>query len=408
MGDQPQAIVELAGKEAAIRLAGIPSPWRSGQELKLFPFFPEAAVLLQPESGADGFLAGNLASVALAEVFGLILSGIWSGRLWVVSGDVRKSVSFRDAQVTFASSSEKHERLGAWVVKKGWVTPEALAQALREVRPGVKVGQVLTRNKVLTPTQLYQAMTCVVRQIVVDLFSLTEGDFVFLSGNLRVEDELKLTERTRDLVLEGVGRSQLLLRLGNSFKDKILTRTDPLPPGAPALVTEFGSGRKVAHVRSAFDGSELEFFEEVERLVASGSLVDVALPVPATRGATRAPALRQARTVEERYQELVKTICDALRSASHDLANLQSFLEDPLPGMEQAFGGVRLSEDGRLDVDRVFSNVSAGDSAKARALAQEALDSFVSYALFSAKNVMSPELAERLASDFKKLREEES
>jgi len=85
------------------------------------------------------------------------------------------------------------------------------------------------------------------------------------------------------------------------------------------------------------------------------------------------------------------------------LSHLQAFFRDPLPGMEEAFAGVQLSEDGQLDLDRVIKNMGEPATAVRRAKAYEALDAFMSYALFSAKNVMPANRAEAFRRDCRRI-----
>src|SRR5258708_5652682 len=63
--------------------------------------------------------------------------------------------------------------------------------------------------------------------------------------------------------------------------------------------------------------------------------------------------------------------------------------------------GVEVSSEGELDVTRVINNL--GDTPVRRAKAYEALDSFMSYALFSAKNVMPSDAAEALAKECRQM-----
>jgi hypothetical protein len=84
---------------------------------------------------------------------------------------------------------------------------------------------------------------------------------------------------------------------------------------------------------------------------------------------------------------------------------LRGFLDAPPSGLEAAYEGVALGEDGRVDVERIRRNVAGGGEALARALTLEALDAFVSYALFSAKNVLPPDVAEQLARSYLSLQE---
>ena len=87
------------------------------------------------------------------------------------------------------------------------------------------------------------------------------------------------------------------------------------------------------------------------------------------------------------------------------VAHIRSF-ESPQPGLETAYEGVTLGPDGRLDVARIRRNVSVGGGeALSRAMTLEAIDAFVAYALFSARNVLPGEMSERLLRGYRDLQE---
>jgi hypothetical protein len=221
---------------------------------------------------------------------------------------------------------------------------EQLAQALEQVRPGARLGQVLTRNGLLSPARLYGAMAHVVREIVVNLFSETEGELLFLEGLPPAEDGLKLQESTRELAMEGLRRAEDALRLKPRAQPPVVQ----VPPGAASDTPE------------------------------------VPLAV-------------------ERIRELVRTLCQALLRSGEGIDALRSFLSEPVPGAENAFEGVTLSDAGALDVERVLHNFGPEPAARARAF--DTLDAFVWYALFTARNVVSADEAERLTAEMRRAKE---
>lgn len=340
-----KATVRAAGEAQALELPKGLSLGKPGADLALASFGLDGVVALRSEG--DGWLSGSLGTYGIADVLGFVLAGVRSGRLVVaVRGTHRKTVTVRDGQVTFATSTEPHERLGPTLVRLGLVTAAQVDQAVAQVKPGRKLGQVLTQSGALGAASLYDAMATLVREIVLGLAGEEEGHFLFVEGTPPAEDVIKLPERTRDLVLEGMKRSS------EAARKRLQPQSEA--PAKPAAAT----------------------------------------------ASARPSAL-------DRYAALVKTICDALAKAGRDLADLRSFLDDPLPGMETAFKGVTLSDQGVLDVQRVLNNALHDRSPLGRARAFEALDAFVNYALFSAKNVLPPELAESLAKDFRRIHEGE-
>lgn len=369
---------------------------------------PEGLLLLREHPEATGALSGTLSTLSIGELLGVLVGGLRSGRLHLQSpSGARRTVVLRDGQVVFATSSERHERLGPVLVQLGMVTQEQLQEALGELAPGERVGQVLVRLGLLTPAGLYSAMTFLVREVFLNLFEHEQGDFLFLEGGAPPEDALKLAERTRDLVLLGLKRAEALARLRQRLPpDARLTAgaRAPEPHEAP-LVSQVLAG-PLETARLSYDGSELAFLTEVAALLDGGVVAPPAAVAPGALTPVYGAHGPAPFTATERYAALIRAICAALLEAGQDLAPLRHFLSAPTEGLEDVLAGVTLSDEGELDVDRVLGNVRSGGPALARAMALEALDAFASFALFSAKNALPPERAAALDARFRAIQAE--
>ncbi len=229
-------------------------------------------VLLREPAALTGFFAGSLGSLSMEEVFDHVLSGIRSGQLVVQHGEVQRSVTFRDGQPVFAVSSVRHERLGAVVVQLGLITPEQLHRALAKVTPTQRIGAVLTREGFLSEANLYSAMTYLVREVVLNLFEMTEGSFLFLEGRPADADSVKLQERIKDLVLQGMKRGEVVSRLRRRFPDDtpVVAGPEAPPPGEEALFARAATDTTVGALRSACEGSLFAFLTWVEERSRDG------------------------------------------------------------------------------------------------------------------------------------------
>lgn len=380
----------------------------------------DAFLLLPPGQTQRGFLAGTLSSFTLPELFGQLVSGVRTGRLVVESGAVRKSVSLVDGQITFASSTDPDERLGTVLVRLGMLTEGALQAALTQVKPGTKLGQALVSTGAVTAAQLYSAMTYLVREITLGLFSISDGTFVFLDGAVEGEDALKLPERTRDLVLAGIARGEELGRLRRKYPPELELIRGGIPVPAEhelLLALAFEDAREeqggaetegattspritVDALRSHVEETEHSFLTLIDALVQGEVLVraptrTVARATAAAGGSSRGPL--------DIYAQLVSAICAALVEEDQDLDLLRAFFADPPVVMKPLFEGVALDVNGRLDVDRVLANAGPGGKGRVRAL--EALNAFVSFAVFTAKNALSPASAQALDAKVAALKE---
>ena len=360
----------------------------------------DALTPLRNELGASGYVVGTLQAFSLGELFGHILTGTRDGTLFIWSDNSRRTVDLRDGQVVFATSSEPFERLGFLLVNRGWLSPQQLDSALSKVQAGVRIGQVLVRAKEISAATLYTAMTELVRDIVLNAFELSDGEFAFLEGLSLYEDALKLPESTRSIVLQGMKRAEEVERLRRNLppSTRVMPGNGQFPEAMRGFLTRIGEGGELGALRPLFQGSEHAFLSGVQACLASGALV----PQQAQPATSESKSKETARSSAlQLYASLVQAICRALTAAGQDLSDLQSFLKDPLPGMEEAFAGVQLSAQGELDVEQVIKNLGGGPIQRAKAY--EALDSFMSYALFSAKNVIPADSAEALAKECKRI-----
>ena len=407
---RPRATARITGETAALELE---RPLANGLSPNR-PFAahfhsPEGMVLLREPPDLIGFFAGNLGSLFMEDVFSYVLSGIRSGQLIVQHGQLRRTVSFRDGQVVFATSTERYERLGAVLVQLGVITPDQLTLAIAQVTPERRIGQVLTTEGMVSEANLYNAMTFLVREVVLNLFEMMEGSFLFLEHQAPLSDVVKLPERTRDLVIQGIKRGEATTRLRRHYPEDVRlgVGSKGFPRGEEALAAKARPGVTVKELRAAYEGSIHAFLTWVEERVREGALVvEPIVPVTPVRPK---PTIEMVGSEllgpEERYNLLLALVYRAVEEMGRDTSMVQSFLKSPPPGLEEAYSGVMLGPDGRVDVEQIRRNVASGGEALSRALTLEALDAFVSYALFSAQNVLPQELADQLAMTYRALQE---
>ena len=358
--------------------------------------------------GVTGVLAGSLSALSLGELFGQLTSGLRTGRLAVLAQGVRRTVAFRDGQVVFASSTARPERLGHALVRQKLVSPAVLEAALKEVRPGVRVGQVLVKQGTVGATQAvlghghpgprhrpralraeWRARSC-------------------SSKAVPPEDSVKLPERTRDLVLQGLKRGEELLRLRMAGPETLHLVAGVTPPqAADAALVEKVTAGPLGEALVAFDGSEHGFLRWVADRMADGVLSRSVVKPPAAAPRAEPVSLNQPESAEERFAAFVREVCEELKRAGESLAILRGYLAEPQEGQEEAFAGVKLSDEGRLDVARVMADVKSADPALARAMALEALDAFAAYALFSAKDSLPADKGAELDARFRALHAED-
>ena len=384
------------------------------------------ALVERPAGPEGGYLAGSLRALSAPEVFHFLATSLKTGTLLLsfapdrerAPGALRspealrrKTITFRDGQVVFASSSERADRLGAVLWRNGLVPAAELERCGRLVQAGRPLGQVLVDEGLLDSGQLYGAMTLQVREILLAALLEDEGEFVFVEGRVDERNAVKLPERTRELLLEGMRRREELERLAADVPDRdgVVRPGRAAPDGLDereARLLAAADGART--VRRILDETQLGLHDGLRALAAlvRRGLVD-RIPPPAPP-----PGEEEVLTVTalapdaglgpfETYRRIFRHLHARLAAAQPDAPRrLASWFDRLPPAQRVAFRGLRPGPDGDLDVARMAAAAGGGRrGAAARAAALDALESFLAFALFEAKNCLPAGEAERVIGE---------
>ena len=405
IGTGPEGEVVLPAAEAdALGLAG-------GGEGELISARGAFALLL-PARGDEpaAWFAGSLAALTVAEVVQFVFTSLKTGVLLLAFGEGRgsaspdperlrrKSIYFRDGQIAFASSSDRADRLGLVLRRAGLVSAEDLERCGHLVRSGRPLGQVLVDEGVLSGGQLYEGISLQVKEILFNAFVETDGTFAFLEGAADERNAVKLAERTRDLLLEGMRRVERLdaLAAGLGGRRSVWGRSEPLSlpldPDEQALLEAVDGTRDLVSVALEAGLGQLLAFELADKLAREGAIVPAAPPAaaPPEPAPEEAPTLRLTGPFET-YRRLLQRVHEALAGHADAAGRLNSYFQRLPPRNRAVFEGVRFGADGDVEVSKVLDNVVASGAFKgaaARARALEALEDLLAFALFEVKNCL--------------------
>lgn len=391
---------------------------------------------------AQSYFAGSLAALTVAEVVQFVFTSLKSGVLLLSFGSEeeraaargaapdrlrRRTIYFREGQVVFASSSEASDRLGPVLWRNGLCSWEDLERCSRLVKSGRPLGQAMVDEGVLTPAQLYAGVSHQVREILLGAFLEPHGEFAFLEGPHDESNAVKLQERTRDLLLEGMKRvdeaEQLLAEVGG--REVALARSVDLPAGlgehAARLMRAADGKRTLVELATESGLGLLEALRQAAPLVAAGALVPAVAattapapppapittprpaalaavtPPPAPAPAPEGPVTRSFGAFEI-YRRIFRRVYAALEEFRPGAQPRLNTYFDRLPEKQRPiFEGVRFDAQGGIDVGRVLENVGRmgtwkGAAAKARSL--EALEDLLAFSLFEVKNLLARHQAE--------------
>ncbi len=383
-----------------------------------------AFTLICPARGDEpgAWFAGSLAAISVPEVVQLVFTSLKTGVLLLAFGERqgrsgpepdrlrRKSIYFRDGQIVFASSSDRADRLGQVLVRAGVLSPAELERASRLVRSGRSLGSVLVDEGVLSPAQLYEGVSLQVKEILLGAFVEPEGTFAFLEGAADERNAVKLAERTRDLLLEGMRRVEEAEALRRELGGGRVVLAHGAAPQRPLGPEERALAEAVDGRKDLMEAALQAGLGQLLALRAASALVREGLLRPVQPAELRPPP-ELAFEVEledsprtsgpfDTYRRIFARVHQALAAAQQDAPGRLNSYFDRLPPRNRAvFDGVRFGPDGDIEVSRVLENVGAGgrfQGAAARARSLEALEDLLAFALFEVKNCLERSDADAL------------
>jgi|GEM_PF-889266 len=175
--------------------------------------------------------------------FALALMELWrsreSGLLRCVSSLDNRAVYVNRGAPIFARSERNTDRLDQLLVKGGVITPEQAAKSLELQQRGTgnkRVGQILVEMGALRLEQLHGAVKSQVQNLVLSLFTWTDGKYLFEPGALPTQEAITLDWDTPGAVLLGLrGLPLNYIRPLAPPKDSIIERTPGMTPGKGML-----------------------------------------------------------------------------------------------------------------------------------------------------------------------------
>jgi hypothetical protein len=150
---------------------------------------------------------GDLKSLTLSTVLQILSSENKTGVLEIVRVDTKSSIYLKDGKIIAASSGQKHHQLGHLLCAKEIITPEQLRQAIEQSqKSGRRLGEVLLVLGFLSQDTLKEVVRHQVRETVLDLFLLEEGQFEFNDSPVQFDEDVFEEINAMEIMLEAARR----------------------------------------------------------------------------------------------------------------------------------------------------------------------------------------------------------
>jgi hypothetical protein len=128
-----------------------------------------------------------------------------TGRLWTANEGIERSFFLDGGRVVLASGNAEEDRLGAFLVSRGQLTPEARDRALAEARAGGRrLGLVLIQHGRLAGSELLPSLRAHQEQVVARAVAAGEGVLGFDPGLTADRRRARLLRPPAALVRQGL------------------------------------------------------------------------------------------------------------------------------------------------------------------------------------------------------------
>jgi hypothetical protein len=223
-------------------------------------------------------LAGDLRTMAMADVLYWIARGRKTGTLHLERRLVHKRISFDQGVLHSSWSNDPRESLGQFLVRERLVDEEQLFKALlKQEDQGQLLGAVLIGDGVLQEHQLKACLQAKAEETVYDVFLWPDGRFEFKDGDPPPQAPFHLELEMADVIGEGARRRDRWQAMRKVIPHVQVTfRRVAEPRGADPLAAEVFAlactGRPVAEISLEMRRSDFEVACVLHALCAQGVL----------------------------------------------------------------------------------------------------------------------------------------
>ena len=153
-------------------------------------------------------LSGNLKTVSFPDILQLLATGKKTGMLECSTSSRQKEVAFRDGNIIFASSvNNTEDLLGNMLLKRGRISKADLERAITlHKQTGRQLGTTLIDMNLFSKEEIAECLKLQIEEIVYNLFSWNEGDFVFHENQEPKNAPFLIELNTMNVVMEGTRR----------------------------------------------------------------------------------------------------------------------------------------------------------------------------------------------------------
>ncbi len=153
-------------------------------------------------------LSGNLKTVSFPDILQLLATGKKAGVLECKTATRQKEVAFKGGNIIYASSvNTSEDLLGNMLLKRGRISKPDLERAIQlHKQTGRQLGTTLIDMGLFDKAEIGECLKLQIEEIVYNLFSWQEGDFIFHEGAAPKNAPFLIELNTMNVLMEGTRR----------------------------------------------------------------------------------------------------------------------------------------------------------------------------------------------------------
>ena len=158
-------------------------------------------------AGTAAALQGDIAAIALENIFQFLDLAALTGRLDIRSPANSGSFYFRNGALTHGVLRVSQRRIGEILLESNLITTDQLQECLRlreQARPPRRFGQILLDQGYIPPAKLDGSLLQQMKEAFFETLSWHEGSFSFYPKLVPAPDEMQTRARIDSLLLEGM------------------------------------------------------------------------------------------------------------------------------------------------------------------------------------------------------------
>lgn len=186
-------------------------------------------------------ISGHLSKTPLFAVVRRLQREQLSGTLSVIRGDQVRQLVFENGELYAARSSQEEHRIGATLVRWGYISEQDLREALEsQQQTHERIDRILVEKGLVTRVVVDSEARRQMEQIVFSTLAWPDGAFHFEANTGPIELDIPMS-LSQEMIIEGIRRipesEQFLELLGDLSGVPTLTR-DPLTSGTMRLLRD--------------------------------------------------------------------------------------------------------------------------------------------------------------------------